>query len=77
MKILKFIEFVELITNEPKIFKNKNFIARDYEITNVVFCEAKENPDESHWELSSIEEVRKMNCGQLFFENGIRYYGYL
>lgn len=56
-----------------KIFKNKNFKKRDYEQTNLVFCQAEKAPTENWIECDESE----INCNQLWIENGVKYFGYL
>lgn len=64
-----------LIIVEPivKTFKNKNFVKRDYEATNLVFCEATAAPNENWIECDASEN--KLN--QLYKQNNVTYYGYL
>ena len=57
-----------------KTFKNKNFVKRDYECTNVVFCQSKSNPNESNWEECDESDI---NCEQLYIIENVRYFGYL
>ncbi len=57
-----------------KTFKNKNFSKRDYEATNVIFCQAEIAPDENWIEC---DESEIGTCEQLWIQNGVRYYGYL
>ncbi len=56
-----------------KTFKNKNFKKRDYETTNVVFCQSEKAPNENWIECDESE----INCTQLWIENGVKYFGYL
>jgi len=65
------------MTQTPiKTFKNINFTKRDYECTNVVFCQAENAPDENWVECKEIEiELKK--CKQLYKQGGVRYFGYL
>ena len=56
-----------------KTFKNKNFIKRDYECTNIVFCEAETAPNENWIECDSKENV----LNQLYMIDNVRYFGYL
>jgi hypothetical protein len=57
-----------------KTFKNKNFTKRNYECTNVVFCQAETAPD-ANWVECNENEIG--NCQQLWLQNGVRYFGYL
>ena len=57
-----------------KTFKNKNFSKRDYETTNVIFCQAEQAPD-ANWIECNENEIG--NCEQLWLQNGVRYFGYL
>ena len=56
-----------------KTFKNKNFVKRDYECTNVIFCEAENAPDENWIECDPKENV----LNQLYMINNVRYFRYL
>lgn len=56
-----------------KTFKNKNFTKRNYDCTNVVYCQAKTAPNENWIEVDSSENT----LGQLWMENGVRYFGYM
>lgn len=56
-----------------KTFKNKHFIKRDYECTNIVFCEAEAAPDANWIECDPSENTLQ----QLWIEGGVRYFGYL
>ena len=57
-------------------YKNKNFVKRDYECTNVVFCQA-DKPMPDNWAQCNPEEIEQRNCTQLYIENDVRYFGYL
>lgn len=59
-----------------KTFKNKNFTKRDYETTNIVFCQSEIAPDENFIECNDFE-IELLNCKQLYIENEIKYFGYL
>lgn len=56
-----------------KTFKNTSFKKRDYETTNIVFCQSEVAPKGTWVECNESE----INCDQLFIENNTRYYGYL
>ena len=59
-----------------KTFKNINFTKRNYECTNVVFCQAETTPDTNWVECEEIEiELKK--CDQLYKQGDVRYFGYL
>lgn len=60
-----------------KTFRNKNFIKRDYECTNIVFCQSLSNTDPPKWDECTESEIKTRNCIQLFKENDIIYFGYL
>ena len=69
-----------------KTFKNKNFKKRDYECTNIVFCQSKEKPELTktnsiEWIECDESEIEKMRCNQLWCKtiNGVnvRFFGYL
>jgi hypothetical protein len=63
------------IKNEEimKTFRNIKFIKRDYDCTNIVFCEAETAPNENWIECNASENT----LSQLWMENGVRYFGYL
>lgn len=60
-----------------KTFKNLNFKKRDYETTNVVFCQSEKAP-KGNWIECNEDEI---NCNQLWIESDntgdYRYFGYL
>jgi hypothetical protein len=56
-----------------KTFRNIKFIKRDYDCTNIVFCEAETAPNENWIECDANENT----LNQLWMENGDRYFGYL
>ena len=59
-----------------KTFKNINFTKRNYECTNVVFCQAENAPDTNWVECEEIEiELKK--CDQLYKQGDVRYFGYV
>lgn len=60
-----------------RTFKNKNFKKRDYECTNVVFCQGDKNPDPEIWEESNEIEINKTGCTPLFRKGDCIYFGYL
>lgn len=57
-------------------FKNKNFIKRDYEATNIVFCQSETAPNEN-WIECEEKEIESMRCTQLWLSDNVRYFGYL
>jgi hypothetical protein len=57
-------------------FKNKNFTKRDYEATNVVFCQSFTAPD-ANWKKCKESEIKAMKCGKLYVKDCVRYFGYL
>jgi hypothetical protein len=57
-----------------KTFRNKNFTKRDYETTNVIFCQADQAPD-ANWIECDKSEIG--NCQQLWKRDGVTYFGYL
>jgi len=61
-----------------KTYKNKNYTKRNYECTNIIFCETDnilntENPE--IW--IEIESIDIANTTQLWQQNGVIYYGFL
>jgi len=59
-----------------KTFKNKNFETRNYNCTNIVFCESQIAPSES-WIECDEDEIWFMGCVHLYSQNGVRYFGYM
>ena len=59
-----------------KTFKNKNFTKRDYECTNIVFCQSEIAPNEN-WIECDEKEIQELKCSQLYTQAGVKYYGYL
>lgn len=57
-------------------YKNKKFTKRDYDTTNVVFCQSIEPPDEN-WDKCHVREIDLLRCTQLYIQAGIKYFGYL
>ena len=60
-----------------KTFKNIHFIKRDYEATNIVFCQAETNPKEENWREVDASELEATTCSHLFTQDGIRFFGWL
>jgi hypothetical protein len=56
-----------------KTFKNKNFTKRNYDCTNVVFCQSETAPNENWIECDESENT----LNHLYTEAGVRYFGYL
>jgi hypothetical protein len=61
-------------TTTMKTFRNTNWTRRDYEGTNVIFCQAEEAP-KAYW--VECDEVEIGKCQQLWIQDGVRYFGYL
>lgn len=59
-----------------KTFKNKQFKRRDYETTNVVFCQAESAPNDN-WMECAADEMAKTTVSQLWIQGGVRYFGWL
>lgn len=59
-----------------KTFKNALFVKRDYECTNVIFCQAEEAPADN-WIECKEEEIERWNCKPLYIQDEVRYFGYL
>lgn len=57
-------------------FKNNNFTKRNYESTNIVFCQSYVAPDNSFTECDELE-IYLLKCCHLYTENGVRYFGYM
>ena len=59
-----------------KTFKNTNFTKRNYECTNLVFCQAEKAPG-ANWVECSETEIESAKCIQLYKEGGATYFGYM
>lgn len=57
-----------------KTFKNKMFVKRNCDCTNVVFCVAENAPNDNWIETN---EAIPQSMQQLWIENGVRFYGWL
>jgi hypothetical protein len=57
-----------------KTFKNKNFVTRDYDCTNIVACRAQAAPSEHFIEAPDFDLSR---LTQLWTENGVTYFGHM
>ena len=65
--------------HHAQLFRNKHFMKRDYESTNVVACISALAPDEN-WIPTTHEQLNAMLSSPvqpLWIENGVQYYGYL
>jgi hypothetical protein len=59
-----------------KTFKNINFTKRNYECTNVVFCQAEKAPD-ANWVECKEVEIELLKCSQLYRQGDVIYFGYM
>lgn len=57
-----------------KTFKNKNYIKRNYEVTDIVACRATVSPSEIFIEC---DDSVLIGLTKLYIMNGVEYYGYL
>lgn len=61
-------------------FRNKNYRKRDYECTNIVYCQADSRPAD-HWQECEASEITTQKCESLYVqqvgEMQVRYFGYL
>ena len=65
---------------KSKVFKNKFFVKRDYETSNLVFAIATNNPDPAIWAATMqdpAEFEETTNTSQLYIQAGVRFFGYL
>lgn len=65
---------------ENMVFKNRFFVTRDYETSNLVFAIATNNPDPEIWAATMqdpTEFKETTNTTQLYIQAGVRYFGYL
>lgn len=60
-----------------KTFRNKHFTKRNYDCTNVVFCQSLYNPDINNWVECTESEIATRQCYQLYIIAGVRYFGWL
>ena len=58
-----------------KTYRNKNYVKRDYEATNIVCCEADWKPREDYWVPCDPKELKGLTM--LYREGGINYYGFM
>ena len=56
-----------------KTFKNTQYKNRDFDCSNIVFCQAEKAPSENWIEVDESEN----NLNQLYMQDGVRYFGYL
>lgn len=68
--------------NEAKnmVFKNRFFVTRNYDTTNLVFAIAENNPDPEIWAATAqdpaqFEQTTKTT--QLYVQAGVKYFGHL
>jgi len=59
-----------------KTYKNKNFTKRNYEMTNIVFCQGNIAPNDN-WVECEENEILLLKCNQLYKMDDMRYFGYL
>ena len=59
------------------IYKNKNFVKRDYECTNIVACDVlgSSAPLPEYYEEADETVLKGLNA--LYVQDNVRYYGYL
>lgn len=69
-------QFFLEIERLPKWYKSKLFSKRDYEVTQIVFCNGTP-PDFENWEECKPEEVNKTSCTHLHTIDGTKFYGWL
>lgn len=61
-----------------RTFRNNKFVKRDYESTNVVFCQATDKPEpKENWSECPESEIKTRNCEQLWIQADVKYFGYL
>lgn len=58
-------------------FRNKNFVKRDYECTNVVACVADTAPETPDDRWVETDDSILAGLTQLWIERGVRYFGYM
>ena len=59
-----------------KTFKNKSFTKRNYECTNVVFCQGIIAPNDYYVECAEAE-MMATTVGPLWIESGVRFFGWM
>jgi hypothetical protein len=63
-----------------RTFRNKNYTKRDYDCTNIVFCQAENKPG-ANWYECTESEIETRKCEKLWSEMAnnteITYFGYL
>jgi len=62
-----------------KTFKNKAFIKRDHEASNLIFLQTDKLPFgySENWKECKAEEIEKLKCKQLYKMGTCTYFGYL
>lgn len=61
-----------------RTFRNNKFVKRNYDCTNILFCQAKNKPEpKENWYECDASEIEQRNCTQLYVQAGIKYFGYL
>lgn len=67
------------VTEVPKIktYKNVNFTKRNYECTNIVFCQTDRQTDSTKWVVCDEKEIAKLGCSQLYIQGEVRFFGFL
>ena len=68
--------YKQLKTKTMKTFKNINFTKRNYECTNIVFCQAENAPD-TNWVECEEKEIELLKCVPLHVKDDVRYFGYM
>lgn len=58
-------------------FKNKNFVKRDYEATNVVACVADEAPASPDGRWVASHDALVVGLTPLWIESGVQYFGHM
>jgi hypothetical protein len=59
-----------------KTFKNINFTKRDYDCTNIVFCQAENAPD-VNWVECEEMSIKLAKCNQLYTSDNVTYFGFI
>lgn len=67
------------VTEVPKIktYKNVNFTKRNYECTNIVFCQTDRQVDETKWVECNEKAIKLLGCEQLYIQADVRFFGFL
>ena len=60
------------------IYRNINFVKRDYECTNLIFCQSETLPNDNYRLTTDNKDIMYFNTlTKIYSVNNASYYGYL